>query len=259
MIIDDGESNDYKFKISDHNLITITMLYDKSTSTINEYINITFNRKSEDAIANFVKYIDENISEIDDVQLLNNIIGISQKKFLEVNIKKRVLDNKKPEPVWFTENIRKEIATRRRINKEVRKESDPIRQEQLKQQYLAQKRKTHLLVQTTIEEYEVNRTNEIIQEKNRKKLWDHINKLKRKDNCTEKKLITLYNSDGKKTLDQDIKRELESCWIPIYNQSENRIISKWIGTEQQQYYEQFEKDDNYIVGNTPAEIDLSDV
>ena len=233
-----GVTDEYKFKVSDHNVITITMLLDKSLIT-KEYKNITFNKKSDEAIACFVNYIDENISENDNIQHLNNIIKNAQEKFLELNIKKKILDDKKPEPIWFTENIRKEIAKRRCINRNVRKESDPIRKAQLKEQYLSQKKKTHFLVQAAIEEYEINKTNEILQDKNRKKLWDHINKLKRKDNCVRNKTIVLHDSTGKKTADKDIKNELESCWIPIYNQSENQIVSKWIGTEQQKYSEIF--------------------
>ena len=54
-----------------------------------------------------------------------------------------------------------------------------IKKKVLKAQYIAQKSKTPLVVQSAIEAYEIRITNEIMADKSRKKIFENINELKR--------------------------------------------------------------------------------
>ena len=115
--------------ISDHNLLQIILHFDKpeSNHNKNEIISISFNKKDDDAIENFLNYIDQaTINEENEINMdkLNKIIRDAEQEFLKVTITKKKSNKNDAEPPWMNSQIKKEISKRRFINKLRRNEKN---------------------------------------------------------------------------------------------------------------------------------------
>ena len=230
------------FKISDHNLICTKISYGRVRKLYQQEKNITFNRKSKDAIDKYISYIKNNLprNEIIDTQKFNCVIREAEDKCLKVTLKRKVKIDGMTEPKWLTKEIKENIALRRIHNKANRKAKN--KNSILKKRYKDQKIKVHMLVWNAIESHEINITNEIMTDPNRgKNIWQHIHSL-RNINKTKEKSFSLYDNNDIKIMENDIiKSEIYKYWSSIYNKYNNEIINKYNIDAKNKYKNSFEK------------------
>ena len=111
------------------------------------------------------------------------------------------------------------------------------------------------MVQEAIEKHEIKVTNEILDNKNRTKLWNHISKLRR-DNGGKSKEMFLYDHEGNVLDENEISQEIELCWGPIYRQSENKILEIWDDRSKLSYENEFENNLHNVTGKYISGISL---
>ena len=118
--------------------------------------------------------------------------------------------------------------------------------------YLKQKTKTQILIREEISKYENNMTNEIRNDKSRKKLWTQIKKLQGKENS--KKEISLHDENGKKIEDQEnLKKIVGEFWKGVYQCHPNESGHVWNEAEIGTYENKME----YDASNGPILIENS--
>lgn len=81
------------------------------------------------------------------------------------------------ESLWINDNIRLQIKKRKEYNRARRHATDPDERDKQNQNYLKQK-KVQQLVKEEMYKCEMKITNEIKENRDTKKLWEAINKLK---------------------------------------------------------------------------------
>ena len=193
---------------------------------------------------NFIENITSEIGEEIDLLKLNQVIKDAEKQFLSVTVKKRLDKENEVEPMWINDGIKKEIAKRRIICKNRRKENNPELKLAFKEEFDKQKYKVQTLVNEAIESHEIKATNKIKNDPNRsKKLFQHIDILKR-INKTKKKDINIYDDEGNIIEDNDIGHELQCCWNPIYNCNDNKILTEWNDESKASYISYFTENTN---------------
>ena len=245
-------------KISDHNFINFKFSYciEKSLGK-NKTELISFNRKTEAAINNYIKFIDENLSNVDNINItnLNKLLLDAENKFLKVTIKKRVNILDKVEPIWITKEIKKDIALKRQINKERRKETDEIILRNLKSDVLKQKDKIQKLVSNAVEQFEINMTQRIKKDINRsKKIWLHIDTLRNRE-TKRNNPIKIYDNNGEQIDENDIRDKITEFWNPLYTQHENKISSEWNDEAKMEYITEI-KNNNTVAGKYISSINI---
>ena len=90
----------------------------------------------------------------------------------------RVIEN-----IWMTDEIRRAIIKRKKLNRDKRNDTTNEGKEALEKRWLNQKRIVQKLIRDAKSRYEIELTNEIKRDKRGNKMWEHIDKLTgRKEN-----------------------------------------------------------------------------
>ena len=226
---------------SDHNLISAKFHMNRERSVITEgeekQILRINDRTKEQFRQNIRRKLDE-MQEMINLEDFNEMIKETAQVVMTRTVKTRKNQKQLEEPIWFNENIKREIGKRRVINKKARNATNPEEKTRLREKYKVQKAKVNELVGEAVEIYEVKITDKILKDRNRSKnLWQHVNTLKKLDKNTKKE-IKLYKEDGEKIEEQNIGAELKDKWIPVYQSSENNIESVWNNQEKERYTEE---------------------
>lgn len=74
--------------------------------------------------------------------------------------------------------------------------------------------------------HEENITRQIRNNPNRKKLWEHIDKLRKKTKKTEERL-KIYNEEGLEIPNSEMEEAIRTYWGKIYKMNENKIKQVW--------------------------------
>ena len=140
-------------------------------------------------------------------------------------VKRNYTQTLKNEPIWFTKDIESGIKKRREFNRLARNaENDNIR-DYWRNKYLTQKALVKDMVKEAISNYEMKLTNDIKQDKNGKKMWNHINKLRKKD---DRKKEVLYDEQGQRVdCERQINQLITDFWTGIYQQHDTSISTIW--------------------------------
>ena len=85
-------------------------------------VTYSFNKKTEQAINKYKTEVEGKIGNATNIEEVNQIIKESKENNLYTQITKTTKLINKKDQIWMTKEIRKEIANRRKINKEARKE-----------------------------------------------------------------------------------------------------------------------------------------
>ena len=172
--------------VSDHKLIQIELEIEGLSGEKMKYSKWKekeYYTTKEHVLEQFKANLETRLSDfpVDNFEELNRQIKIEADKTLKRVYRRRVSSKEEVEErPWFTEEIRQEIAKRKRCNRERRnaKEEEKNMKEQA---YKEQKLKVQTLVRQEIYRYEMKTVNGIKNNKdNGRKLWDNINKLKGK-------------------------------------------------------------------------------
>ena len=239
---------------SDHNLIEIKLRY-KSTKAKKETQIITFSKRDEKDVGKFVDQVEEEVGRMENVDMesLNSVIKKAQETHLKVTIERK--KEKRVRPKWFTRDIEKGIAKRRAMNKKHRNEFNPRIKLIYKRKYLQLKKMVQISVREAIENYEVQLTKKIKEDKNRgKRIWKHIKDLKH-DNYKDKQEF-IYDENKKKITEKEkIKETIEDFWVPLYQSKENQITRRYNSEHKVKYMDEF-INNNYDTGYVKEAISI---
>ena len=241
MIIDEKEE---KYDLSDHKLITIN--FSCSGNNINaqektKYKEIHYLKIDENTTKEYLRELNNKINT-DNIKMseLETKIKEAANKTMGRTIKKKELNNEhntqenKIEPIWFNEEIRKEIKKRKEYNRNWRNSTNEEEKERRKELYLKQKDLTKNKIKVEITKHEEKITKEIKTDKNNRKIWEHINKLRGKSNDAKKE-VTLYDEEGQKEKVEDYPKKLKEFWETVYKKEENKIPDVWNNSEKEEY------------------------
>ena len=232
-----------KFDLSDHHMLEARFKVttrNKKAVYGNEYKEHTYLKINEENTNIYLnemeKWIEErqNTGKLEDFQTAMKTIS---KKVMERKLRKKLCTSayKKEEPIWFNSEIKKEISKRRQINKSVRKAANAEEKKRLWDLYLKQKWKTQKLVKEAVWKHEEKITANIKNDKDNRKLWEHIRFLKG-DITKKKETVEIYNENGEKLESERVEEEMHSFWKEVYQRHENNIQEIW-NTENKREYE----------------------
>ena len=158
------------------------------------------------------------------------------------------------EPKWITKEIKEGIKYRKYLNREKRKVIESQRQKELEELYQKQKVRVQQMIKEAMEIYEYNLTKEIKENKDNKKLWENIRKLKGEN---EKfKADQIFDKDGKIIKRKDMEETLFEYWEKIYTKHENEINDIWNQDSKDEYEKNYDKDARFIMYGENGTADL---
>ena len=220
---------------SDHNLMFADFFCSKQEIPSNDK-KISYLKRNEENIDCYLACIEDLISEqeVHDISDFNSIISYARDRELLVEFTTKGKKKNKGKSCWITEEIIKEIAKKRQINKSRRKEIDQIKKIQLNENYQQQKEKVQNMVSQAIEKFEVELTRKILDDKDKnKKIWRHtfnlINRSYQEPTITE-----IYDENGKIPM-QNTSSIIKSHWNQIYQSQINDIEHCYDAEERKQY------------------------
>ena len=212
---------------------------------------------TEDTKEKFVQQMEQELRNRQSIDMENfeHLIINSADNNMKVRKKTKIIPKNEKKQSWINDEIIKSIKSRKMLNKVLRK-STPETRDEAREKYLKQKIKTKGLIQKAIREQEKKVTNEIRNDKSKKKLWTEINKLQGKD--VKKKETKLYREDGSIIEEeQQIIQEMEEYWKNIYQKHENNSCQVW-NEDQKQKYKQYLENTSvkgpYIIEETGQKI-----
>ena len=132
--------------------------------------------------------------------------------------------NKGIEKIWITKQIKNSIKLRRRFNREHRRAVGEEKN-RYKTLYIVQKKKVQEEVWNAKSRHEERVTQEIKANKDGKKMWKMIDKLKN-DSPSEGRRTALYDY-GKEVVKNQEGDIMMTYWSGIYKKGENKIEEVW--------------------------------
>lgn len=225
------------FSLSDHCLIKMNIEINvKTTSkTVGKQKVEYYDAKLENKDAFMNDFLSRMETESVDMEKFDDMLVLSADSLLKKQYIKKFKENKKIEPVWFTEEMKNNIKLRQHYNRLVRNTSCETDKAVYRGLYRNQKIKTSKLIKEGINEYEIKITNRIKAQKNSKDLWRDINKLRRKE---ENRIDSnIYNDQGKPVDKHKVKEVIRNFWKGIYQPGDNKICEIWNMEEKQKYIE----------------------
>ena len=206
-----------KFDLTDHNLIEVRLRREgqRRNNTKNQWLTREYYKTDEDTLSKFKKNVEEHLEGkiITNIEELNKILRDKAEETLRVKYKRKLIqvgEKEKEEAPWVTEEIRKGISNRKlynRLRRNARTEEDKHRYEN---QYQEEKTKVHMMIREAIYKQEDKETREIKSSKNNKKMWEHIDKLRKK--CRREKTLQVYDEQGNCLSKEEGSRNLEDFW-----------------------------------------------
>jgi len=220
------------FDISDHKLFDIELNIKTNPKKEKKWkwIERKYISTRKEHLINFRNTVERKLelSNPSTTEEMENILKNTAEETLQRTYRKKFTDGDdeiKKEKPWFTENIRREIKARKRINRKCRNETDNEKKRELEEEYHEQKKKVQEIVKEEISKYEKKISEEIRNDKSKKKVWECIKKLQGKEIHREE--LRLYDNDGKVLTENDEKIQLRKVWKNVYRKSENKIEESW--------------------------------
>ena len=234
------------FELSDHRLVQTAFQLnnrvhvEKRVRFVTEYYRTNCDTLKEAYLTKMEKDLQKEERERGGVnqETLEKLI----KQNCELILKKRLIKrnisdnggNRSVEPVWMTEEIRREIKIRRQYNKEKRKAAGE-RLEELLEKYKVQKYKVQMMIKQAKRAHEVKLTKEVREAKDSgKKMFEIIHKLRGKTESANQ-LTTLYDKKGIKLDKNKLPQEVYKFWSSVYQQHDNELYLEWNEDCKRQY------------------------
>ena len=235
-----------KYDLSDHCLIKATFAFkDKSKKRHKRSEKIEYYCVKEENKIDFIGALEDKISGNGELNMLTfeNILKQCADDLLKKSFLKKVDKvTDSADPVWFTKEIEDNIKERKRYNRLARNSENEETMKYWKDLYWNQKNKVKAMVKDAMTKYENQLTNEIKQNQNSRKMWQYINKLRRKDETIQD---ALFGEDGNKIDDDAVIDEvLMTYWTSVYQQHERLIENEWNEHERQVYADKLSRPEN---------------
>ena len=230
------DENREEIDISDHCLITMEISSTKQDNQWKEWKERFYYSTRKEKMERYRLEVEENIDEMENITMtkINEIIRKSAEEHLKTKYKKRVDDEGKEEPPWINEKIRKEIAKRRRLNKEHRNVPGGEYKQIAWNNYKEQKDLVKRMISEEMGQYERKTAQEIRDMKKGKDMWKMINKLKG-GRIEKKDILKLYTEEGVEIDEINGQEEIKRFWQGIYNMHENKMEEVWNETKKIEY------------------------
>lgn len=243
----DIDENQEKFDLSDHNLITIQLMFDVhinvSKARVEDQYYFRVDKESLMLFAEELKRrIDgKNIKNIEEFNMMMKSVANSK---LKTRYRRRVFNaqEKIKEKPWVTGQVREAIKQRKDLNRKKRNASSEEEKQRLHEEYQKQKKIAQLLVREEISKHERKVTEDIrLSTCKSKALWENITKLRGKpiEKITETHLFT---EEGNQMEEEEEKEAFLNFWEKVYQKHENKIDTIWNEESRRRYQEDLEND-----------------
>lgn len=231
----DEEKN--KFDLSDHCLLETKF----KCSNIDQHQIIggeltAFYSVSENMKTTFIQGLEQLIAERGSIETIQDFDGLMKENAdnkIKRFFKKRTGKYEKIQPVWFNKEMKENIKLRKQYSKQWKKAVNYDDKRKYQNEYKIQKRKVQELVKEGITKYEQKITNEVKEDKNGKKLWDNIKKLR--GDSTRVNENHLYDENGNIIEEDEINNKITEFWEKIYQKHVNNIHKVWNTGERTKY------------------------
>ena len=229
------------YSLSDHCLIELNIEIKVKVSNkiidkeVVKYYDTRLERKDE-FLNDFLNSVNGGSME---QESFDNMLKASADSVLKKMYTKKLKEDRKIEPIWFTKEIKDNIKLRQSYNRLNRNASNEDERIVYKALYSEQKIKTSKLVKESINEYEVKTAKKLKEQNNSKDLWKNINKLRRREEI--KKDTQLYNEQNKLIEKHNVNDVIYSFWKAIYQPSENEIPKEWNAEKRREYIERLKE------------------
>ena len=235
-----------EFDLSDHNLITAVFEFQRENNVEH---NVGTNRKwiyktDQSSLLIYGSEVRQRLRESDVTTIgeLNNIMIERADCRLKKEIKTGTHQYHREEKSWFNTEIKEAIRIRKMYNRKKRNEKNEELREMYNRKYVEAKEVAQRLVYQAVTLFELEMKRNISEEKDLKKVWKHINKLKRGGKREVTNQVTVYDEMGQ-PLENTKKREtFADFWEKIYQKHENDIEEEWNEIQKFQYEENFKKE-----------------
>ena len=157
-----------------------------------------------------------------------------------------------PEPQWFTKEMKENIKLRKQYSKLWRISENIEHRKSYEAEYKKQKRKVQELIKEGISNYEMKLVREIQENKDRRKLWENVNKLTYGKN-NKKHENNIYDENGNHISENDLNETIINYWETIYKKHENNMSIEWNEENRMRYEERFGNDE--LVRREPTRED----
>jgi len=141
MVIDEKKE---EFDLSDHNLVSVNFKVKKIKKEYKgEWIERDYYKTDTDALNMFMKEL-EKLSKEEEITELEKRIKNTADKIVKKKYKRQLLtdDKRFEEPVWISDEVRREIKERKRMNRNRLNAKNKEEEERWKRMYFEQKYKT---------------------------------------------------------------------------------------------------------------------
>ena len=221
---------------------------------------IEYYRINDENLELFKNRMEEDLSSRENVsaEALDILVDEAAEKTMRVKYMRKIDERtgKCADPLWFSEEIRREISKRRCYNKLKRREINMSEKERYERLYYEQKRKVQLMVRDAIDTYEGKITRKIINDPDRSKnLWKHIRELQGEIYDRQRK-IKLFDEDGNELPSSMIPQFMKEFWTTIYQNRENGILQVWNNEVRQTYEELWMEEDNNELEGLMSKVNI---
>ena len=237
------DENKEEYDLSDHNLITAVFEFKKMCT---EDENKIADRKwcysmKEEKLKKYGEEIRKKIIEnrTENMGNLNELMIKEADNMLKIELKVIPGNETEVEKTWFNNEIREAIHTRKMYNRKKRNETNQELKEIYNKKYEEAKEKAEILVYRAMTIFEEKSRREIETEKDFKKVWKHVDKLRKGTNINKDKQITVYDENGNKLEKDEQKVRFRECWEKIYQKHENDTKINWNENIQLSYEESY--------------------
>ena len=223
------------FDMSDHCILRTILSNEEKKNKLKdqpkyyEYISV-----KDELKANFIQNLERKIeeeSEIEDMEEFEKLISGAVVERLQRKILRKETIDGRPDPIWFTKEIKEEIKLRRFYNRKMRNAGTETERRNIEQQYVQQRSKVKHMVREAIETYEKQITNEI--KGNGGQLWNNINKLRGQHGT--RKRVCIHDGNGVEMEEGTAMEDIKEYWSGIYHKQENNISEEWNSAKREEY------------------------
>lgn len=257
MIIDEDKET---VDLSDHNLMEIKLK--KGTRPImntTETKKVEYYKKDEGSLLAYLRDVAGECNNEESMTLgkLEEIM----KKAADRRLKRVYRERRTDEgtvPPWVTQEIKDEIAVRKKYNRKKRNATSDQDRERWKAEYQKQKKTVQEKIRREMHLHEEKITKEIKQGKDQgRKLWDNIKKLRGQD-IKRNDCIEIYK-EGKKLHGNEMEVELVNYWKGIYQKESNNIPNVWNEEKRREYERGLSDESNMVITIGGEKFEVPDI
>lgn len=248
MTIDEGQQ---EFDLSDHNLIEVRIKTGRARNHVNnKWISREYYKTDETSLTKFRGKVEEHLTggNITSIEKLNIMLKDTADDTLKTKYRRKLISEGrkvKEEAPWITEEIRKGIKERKRYNKLRRNATTQEEKERYGNHYHEEKIRVQMMVKEAIYKQEEKETRQIKSDKSNKKIWEQIDKLRKKPK--REKTLQVYDEQGNRLNNEEGSRKMKEFWQNIYQMQRNSMGDIWNEETKVEYKEHWDEQQEELI------------